>query len=307
MKKIIRLLKLFFLSTLLMVAAGTVAAQSKVDVKTLFQQLPEMAFQFLPSDNPAELERYIKVNDPRNGFLSLEIPDGDTWEMAHWNLKNGDKLVAVSVAWAYVFFHYHDGQMTLTNQFGLEQINEDIESSEVWNSFDNTLQFILPRRGTSLYLNLNGMFPLVYQWRAERFIRVQAYPLENPTEEALIQGFITALKAKDIDRSIQYLLPSYVSAQGMEMYHGDLERLVCELLSGQDAQGNFITPNKFTEFKTINYLPETKTFQVELNSGQSYQVSPSIQQIEIRESRETPDDPPGKLLKVIPFLVGSVG
>ncbi|MDO5666702.1 MAG: hypothetical protein Q4G44_02640 [Alcaligenaceae bacterium] len=307
MKKIIYLLKLFFLSSLLMVAATTVSAQPKADVKTLFQQLPEIAFQFLPSNNPAELERYINVNDPRHGFLSLELPDGDTWEMTHWNLKNGDKLVAVSVDWAYIFFHYHKGQMTLTNQFGLEQIDEDIGSSEAWNNFDNALRFSLPRRGTSLYFDLNGMIPLVYQWHAERFVRVEAYPPENPTEETLIQGFISAVKAKDIDRSIQYLLPSYVSAQGMKMYEGDLERLVCEILNGQDAQGNFITPNKFTEFKAISYRPETKTFHVELNSGQSYQVEPTLQQIEIRESRETPDDPPGKLLKTIPFLVGAVG
>lgn len=279
----------------------------KVDVKTLFKQLPEMAFQFLPSDNPAELERYIKVNDPRNGFLSLALNDGDTWEMTYWNLKNGDKLVAVSVGWAYTFFHYHDGQMTLTNQFGLAQIDEDAQSSEAWNNFDNVLHFSLPRRGTSLYVNLNGMDPLVYQWRAERFVRVKAYPLENPTEKSLIQGFIRAVMAKDIDRSIQYLLPSYVSAQGMQMYQGNLERLVCEILSGHDAQGNFITPNKFAEFKTISYQAAAKTLQIELNSGQSYQVSPTFQLIEIHEPREMPDDPPGKLLKTIPFLVDSVG
>lgn len=309
MQHIIQRLKLFILSALLMIATGTgsATAQAKVDVKTLFEQLPEMAFQFLPSNKPAELERYINVNDPRNGFLSLELPSGDTWEMTHWNLKNGDKLVAVSVGYAYVFFHYHDGQMTLTDQFGIAQIEDDIGSSAAWNSFDNYLRFFLPRHGTSLYFNLNGMLPLVYQWRAERFVRAHDYPLDNPSEAVLIQGFISALKAKDLDRSIQYLLPGYVSTQGMEMYQGNLERLVSELLSGQDAQGQFITPQKFTDFKTISYQADTKTIQVELNSGQSYQVAPSVQHIEIREPRETPDDPPGKLLKTIPFLVGSVG
>ena len=54
-------------------ATSRAVAQEQVNVKMLFGMLPADAFLLLPSDNPGELEKYIKVCDYRNGYLRLEF------------------------------------------------------------------------------------------------------------------------------------------------------------------------------------------------------------------------------------------
>ena len=62
-------------------ATSRAVAQQQVNVKMLFGMLPADAFLLLPSDNPGELEKYIKVCDDRNGYLRLEFENQASGEM----------------------------------------------------------------------------------------------------------------------------------------------------------------------------------------------------------------------------------
>ena len=89
----------------LFVTTSNAIAANEVNVKTLFALLPSDAFRFCLRTN-ADLEKYIKVCDLKNGYLELEFEDESSWEMCYWNLKDGNKLIAITRVGAYSFYLY---------------------------------------------------------------------------------------------------------------------------------------------------------------------------------------------------------
>jgi hypothetical protein len=291
-------------------ATSSAVAQEQVNVKTLFDMLPADAFLLLPSDNPGGLEKYIKVCDYRNGYLRLEFEDQGSWEMCYWNLKNGDKLVATSCAGFFSFYLYSDGKMTPTWNFGIEEMYSAIEESIAMNCCDNWVNFHVPRRGTSVYLTINGLEAQVYKWQNETFVRLDEYPTRNSTHRQLLNGFVGALNAGDTDRCLQYILPTYVSEQCMGLFEGNKEQFLCELIAGEDETGH-VKPAKLNDIKKATYrytLDDgfaNHTVLIELKNGRSYTFYPSLETVEIFEL--LPGGENGELLRTTPYIVGAVG
>jgi hypothetical protein len=291
-------------------ATSSAVAQEQVNVKTLFDMLPADAFLLLPSDNPGGLEKYIKVCDYRNGYLRLEFEDQGSWEMCYWNLKNGDKLVATSCAGFFSFYLYSDGKIAPTTRFGVDEMNCAVEESIAMNCCDNWVNFHVPRRGTSVYLTINGLEAQVYKWQNETFVRLDEYPTRNSTHRQLLNGFVGALNAGDADRCLQYVLPTYVSEQCMGLFEGNKEQFLCELIAGEDETGH-VKPAKLNDIKkaTYRYTPDdgfaNHTVLIELKNGRSYTFYPSLETVEIFEL--LPGGENGELLRTTPYIVGAVG
>ncbi len=278
----------------------------EVNVKTLFDLLPPDAFLLLPSDKPVELEKYISVCDFRNGYLRLEFEDQSSWEMCYWNLKDGNKLIATSRIGGYSFYLYSNGKVEPTTKFGIEEMQRSVEESIAINYSDNWITCHVPRRGTYVFLDINGLEMQIYKWQNEQFVRLNEYPTQNSTHQQLVEGFTAALNAADVDRCMQYILPSYVSEQCMGVFKGDKEQFLCDLIVGEDEQG-FIKPSKLSDIKkaTYRYTPDdgfaNHIILIELKNGRSYTAYPSLETVEILNG-ET-----GELLRATPYITGGVG
>ncbi|MGI6291393.1 MAG: hypothetical protein ACOXZH_03055 [Bacteroidales bacterium] len=294
----------------LFVTTSNAIAQQQVNVKTLFALLPSDAFRFLPSDKPADLEKYIKVCDLKNGYLQLEFEDESSWEMCYWNLKDGNKLIAITRVGAYSFYLYSNGKIAPTTKHGIEEMQKFIEESIAINCCDNWINCHIPRHGTSVFLNINGLEMQIYQWQNERFVRLNEYPTANTTHRQLAEGFAAALSTADVDRCLQYILPSYVSEQCMGVFEGNKELFICDLIAGEDEKG-YIKPTKPTDIKkaTYRYTPDdgfaNHTIFIELKNGRSYTIYLSLETLEIFEI--LPGGETGKLLRTTPYIIGGVG
>lgn len=295
---------------LIVMATSNVNAQQEVNVKTLFHLLPADAFRFLSSNKSADLEKHIKVCDFKNRYLSLEIENQCIWEMCHWDLKNGDKLIATTQFSAYSFYLYSNGEIVPTAKFGIEELDNAVENSIAINCCDNWIQVHVPRYGTSVFLTINGLEAHIYKWQDERFVCLNEYPTQNSTHQQLVKGFVAALNATDADRCLQYILPSYVSEQCMQFFEGNKEQFLCDLISGEDEKG-YTKPTKLSDIKkaTYRYTPDdgfaNHTVFIELKNGRSYTYYPSLETIEIFEILHEGET--GKLLRTTPYIVGGVG
>lgn len=299
----------------MLVVAPNVVAQQKVDVKTLFRLLPDDAFEFQShrwKNDRAELDSYIKVCDYKNGFLRLEFDSANYWEMCYWNLKNGNKLIAVRYdpLSSASFYLYADGKIESTSKFGTDEIHEDINNSIADNCCDNTTEFLIPRYGTSIYAVHNTLDAFIYKWQNEHFVRLTEYPTQNSTHEQLFKGFATALTAADTDRCLQYICPRYVVAQCMGLFDGKKEHFICDLIAGKDDKG-YLKPDKLRDIKkaTYRYTPNsgspTHTLFIELKNGRSYTIQPDFTTVEIYESIDSGED--GDLVRSTPYIIGGEG
>jgi len=307
-RKHLIMLALFFMTVI--GATSCAEAQKETYVKTLFDLMPSEAFIFLPADTPAELEQYITVCDDENRYLRLEFEDQSYWEMCYWELKDGNKLIAVSNYITYTFFLYSNGKLTLTTEFGIEEINSNMYDSFAMNPYDNWARVHLPRHGTSIYLSINGLASQIYKWQNEQFVRIDQYPRINSTHQELVQGFADALAGTDADKCLQYILPSYVSEQCLGFFEGNNEEFICDLIAGENEQGP-IKPAKLSDIKTATYryTPDdgfaNHIILIELNDGRSYTYYPSLETIEIFEMRENGEN--GELITRIPYITGGIG
>lgn len=295
-------------------AAPNTAAQQKVDVKMLFRLLPDDAFEFQShrwKNDRVELDSYIKVCDYKNGFLRLEFDSANYWEMCYWNLKNGNKLIAVRShpILSASFYLYADGKIEPTSKFGTDEIYEDINNSIADNCCDNTTELLIPRYGTSIYAAHNTLDAFIYKWQNEHFVRLTEYPTQNSTHEQLFKGFATALTAADVDRCLQYIAPNYVLWQ-LRTFEGDKEQFLCDLISGEDEKG-YLKPAKLNDIKkaTYRYSPDDgyahHAIFIELKNGRSYTIQPDFTTVEIYESIDSGED--GDLLRSTPYITGAVG
>ncbi len=290
--------------------AFSMNAQQRVNVKTLFDLLPSDAFFLMPSDDPAELEKHIKVCDYRYGYLQLEFEDQSYWEMCYWNLNNGDKLIAVSSYITHSFFLYSDGEVTFTTEFGIDEILNNMYSSFAMNPYDNWFRLHVPRHGTSIYLSINEIESQIYKWQNEMFVRIDKYPTQNCTHQQLVEGFANALGTADADYCLQYLLPAYVSEQCMNVFEGNKEQFICDLIAGEDGQ-SFIKPQKLSDIKsaTYRYTPDdgfaNHIILIELNDGSSYTYYPSLESVEVLEMFKNGEY--GEFITRIPYITGGVG
>lgn len=306
------LITLALLVMTMLVTTSNAKAQ-QVNVKTLFYMLPVDAFLGLSLNDQSELEKYIKVCDYRNGYLSLKSEERGKWEMCYWNLKDGSKLVATSNNGSfpfYSFYLYNNGKLTATTKFGIEEIHSAIDKSIAMNCCDNWINVYVPRQGTSVFLTVNGLESQIYKWQNERFVRLNEYPTQNSTHQQLLKGFVAALNRADVDRCLQYILPSYVSEQCMGVFEGNKEQFLCELISGEDEKG-YLKPTKLSDIKkaTYRYTPDdgfaNHTVFIELKNGSSYSYYPSLETVEIYEL--LPGGEAGELLRAAPYIVGAVG
>lgn len=298
------------LLTVAWLAATAITTPQQVNVKTLFGMLLAEGFVTLGNETPGSTEPYINVCDTKNGYLRLESKYGTRLEMCYWNLKNGDKLIAVSVPLSYDFYLYSNGKITGTTDFGIGELQTAVSESIANNCCDNWVDFHAPRYDTSIYLTVNGLDAQIYKWRNQRFVRLNEYPAKNSTHQQLVKGFTDALKAGDADRCLQYIAPGYVSEQCMSVFEGNKEQFLCDLISGEDKKG-YIKPTKLSDIKkaTYRYTPDDgfanhKIF-IELKNGRSYTYYPSMETVEIFEILPGGED--GKLLRATPYIIGGVG
>jgi len=311
MKKTIK--NFIMLALFVVIAAGATSCantQKEVDVKTLFDLMPAEAFIMTDGDTPAELEEYMTVCDNENRYLRLEFEDQVTWEMCYWDLKDGNKLIAVGYVGGFSYFLYSNGEITSTTDFGVEEMRRSVENSIAMNPYDNWIDFYVPRHGTTVYISINRQDLMIYKWENEQFIQIRDYPTQNNTHQGLVEGFASALISADADRCLQYVDPSYAAYQCMDFFEGNIEEFICDLIAGENEQGS-IKPAKLSDIKTATYCytPEdgfaNHIILIELNDGRSYTCYPSLVTVEIFEMRENGEN--GELITRIPYIIDGLG
>jgi hypothetical protein len=304
---------LIMLTLLFMTVIGATSctnAQKEVDVKALFDLMPAEAFIMTDGDTPAELEEYMTVCDNENRYLRLEFEDQVTWEMCYWDLKDGNKLIAVGYVGGFSYFLYSNGEIKSTSDFGVEEMHRSIENSIATNPYYNWIDFYVPRHGTTAYISVNRQDFLIYKWENEQFVQIRDYPTQNNTHQGLVEGFASALISADADRCLQYVDPSYAAYQCMEFFERNIEDFICDLIAGENEQGP-IKPAKLGDIKTATYryTPDdgfaNHIILIKLNDGRSYTYYPSLVTIEIFEMRENGEN--GELITRIPYITGGIG
>ena len=304
---------LIMLALLFMTVIGATSctnAQKEVDVKALFSLMPAEAFIMTDGDTPAELEEYMAVCDNENRYLRLEFEDQVTWEMCYWDLKDGNKLIAVSYVEGFSYYLYSNGEINFTTDFGVEEMYRSVENSIAMNPYDNWIDFYVPRHGTTVYISVNRQDFLIYKWENEQFVQIRDYPTQNNTHQGLVEGFASALISTDADRCLQYVDPSYAAYQCMDFFEGNIEEFICDLIAGENEQGP-IKPAKLSDIKTAiyRYTPDdgfaNHIILIELNDGRSYTYYPSLETIKIFEMRENGEN--GELITRIPYISGGIG
>ncbi len=290
-------------------ATSCADAQKEVDVKALFDLMPAEAFSMTDGETPAELEEYMTVCDTENRYLRLEFEDQVYWEMCYWDLKDGNKLIAVSCIGIFNYFLYSNGEIKSTTDFGVEEMHRSVENSIASNPYDNWIDFYVPRHGTSVYISVNRQDLLIYKWENEQFVQIRDYPTQNNTHQELVEGFASALISADADRCFQYVEPSYAAYQCMDFFDGNIEEFICDLIAGENEQGP-IKPAKLSDIKTATYryTPDdgfaNHIILIELTNGQSYTYYASLETIEIFEMRENGEN--GELITRIPYISGGL-
>ena len=304
---------LIMLTLLFMTVIGATSctnAQKEVDVKALFDLMPAEAFIMTDGDTPAELEEYMTVCDNENRYLRLEFEDQVTWEMCYWDLKDGNKLIAVGYVGGFSYFLYSNGEIKSTSDFGVEEMHRSIENSIATNPYYNWIDFYVPRHGTTAYISVNRQDFLIYKWENEQFVQIRDYPTQNNTHQGLVEGFASALMSADADRCFQYVEPSYAAYQCMDFFEGNVEDFICDLISSEDEQDP-IKPAKLSDIKTATYryTPDdgfaNHIILIKLNDGRSYTYYPSLETVEIFEMRENGEN--GELITRIPYITGGIG
>ncbi|MEL3908102.1 MAG: hypothetical protein P1P64_03710 [Treponemataceae bacterium] len=116
-----------------------------------------------------------------------------------------------------------------------------------------------------------------------------------PAFKEVAKGFAEALKAKDLDACMQYILPSYIQEQCMVLFAGDSEQFICDLLTGED-DSNYARPKNLVDIKNVCYENIDSGFaehilHIELKDGRSYIYGISFDSVEIYEFTK---DGPGK-------------
>jgi hypothetical protein len=261
-------------------------------------------------ETPAELEEYMAVCDTENRYLRLEFEDQVTWEMCYWDLKDGNKLIAIGYVGGFSYYLYSNGEITSTTDFGVEEIRRSVENSIAMNPYDNWIDFYVPRHGTSVYISVNRQDFMIYKWENEQFVQIRDYPTQNNTHQGLVEGFASALISADADRCFQYVEPSYAAYQCMDFFEGNIEEFICDLIAGENEQGP-IKPAKLSDIKTVTYryTPDdgfaNHIILIELNDGRSYTYYPSLVTIDIFEMRENGEN--GELKTRIPYIIDGLG
>ncbi len=288
--------------------AGTVMlnAQSNADLMTLFRALPEEALPFGFGDEaPAKnWEAYIDVCDEKNRYLNFR-KDVAEWEMCYWNVKDGKNLILICTGFDTFFYEYNKGKVSKTEKYGIKEMKKQIQKSIALNAVDNWVQFYPPREGTSISVIINACDYMAFQWKNEKFMLLKKYPKKNSTMDDLVQGFAKALKARDIDACMQYILPSYISEQCMGMLEGRREQFLCELLGGE-TDGSYCCPSSFNDIKNISYQYDNDIegmpyhFCIELKNGRSYIYYPNFETVEIHTYINATTDE----VQYIPYITG---
>ncbi|NLX41001.1 MAG: hypothetical protein GXY75_03785 [Bacteroidales bacterium] len=307
-RKTLTMLALFFMT---MIGATSCAnSQKEVDIKALFDLMPAEAFSMTDWETPAELEEYMAVCDHENRYLRLEFEDQVSWEMCYWDLKDGNKLIAIGYVGGFSYYIYSNGIITSTTDFGVEEMRRSVENSIAMNPYYNWIDFYVPRHGTSVYISINRQDFLIYKWENEQFVQIRDYPTQNNTHQGLVEGFASALISTDADRCLQYVEPSYVAYQCMDFFEGNIEEFICDLIAGENEQGP-IKPANLGDIKTATYryTPEdgfaNHIILIELNDGRSYTYYPSLVTVEIFEILENGEN--GELKTRIPYIIDGLG
>ena len=201
MKRIFCILCL--LSVVGITAQNNKQTNKKINIKDIFLMLPDKAFEhpdFTLEKRKKMLKTigqrpdtdvqnyngtyaYIDVCDERNGYLSAfyYFLEGYKYEICYWNLKNGQKLVAVNKDEGHGdvnFYWYKDGKLTedpyycpvcggdLNDFFETSHLNAK-EKKILQNLFEKRIvfQYVLPRKGTSIEKRI-GFIPFDMEYES---------------------------------------------------------------------------------------------------------------------------------------------
>lgn len=294
-------------------ASFTLFAEKSVTVKTLYMHLPETALSIVFDNfelDKNKRESYIEVCDIENRYLSLKHDYG--LSMCYWDLKSGDKLILVTYNGVAPgqFYLYQNGKFSRTLNFGIKAINEKIKKSSVNDCGAPSISYCLPRYGTSLAVILNSSACMVFKWQNEKFVQLTDYPKKENSYDKLVAGFAQALKTRNVDTCLQYVLPSYIEDQCIRVLECKAETYICELIAGEsNDDGSYVCPSSINDIKNVFYAHNTDdgfaeyVFTVELKDGRSYRYYPSFDTVEIHTFINDMTEE----IQYIPYLVGAAG
>lgn len=303
------------LSVVMMVAvlfAGTsmLAAQDKVDLMTIFKALPQNMLQCIhDSVSGKDIESFIDVCDEKNHYLSFQ-DDLYGWKMRYWNLKDGKKLVIFCHPLGGQFYVYDKGKVSKTEKYGIRDMQKQIEKSTAFQGYENWVDYYPQQNGPLLSVIINELDYMAFKWQNEKFVYQSDYPKKNSTMDDLVQGFATALKARNAAACMQYVLPLYIYEQCMRILGGNIEQFICELIGGEsEADGSSCYPSKISDIKNITYQYNNDTegvpyrFYIELKDGRSYIYYPTFENAEIHKYINDMTEE----VKYIPYITGGIG
>lgn len=324
------------LTAVMLCTSAKIFAQDQSLLKTLFKALPNDALPYTvsatldylkkPSKDMPEgvLEVYVKkvqngtmkvsgirealinICDETNRSLKLDSDTVGYWEMNYWNLQNGNQLVMVNNFNIASFYLYSKGKMTPTEKFGIKEMHKHIKTSIAWDENEQWVSFYSPRNGTSLTVVINGQDCMIFQWKNEKFIPLKDYQKKQDGYRDAANGLLQAIKMGDPDACLQYILPSYIQEQCMQMLDGNKEQFICELISAEEENG-YITPASLKDIKNITliYDPENGfaeyRYYIELKDGRTYHYYLSFDNVEIYKTLKNGNV---ELMQRIPYITG---
>lgn len=299
------ILIMLILAVLAAEGASGVFAESAGTLKKFLTCLPDKAFPATLNriKGSEGLEPLIEICDEENRYLSLKaVEDVGYWEMCYWNVKGGkEQLILVNSELLFPSFYlYSNGKISKTEKFGIRDIWKNIGSAS-GAGFDRYMQFFAPHCGTSITVILDGQDCMIFNWQKEKFVRLTDYPKKKNDHHILARGFADALKTRDADICLQYILPEYVAEQCMEALQGRTEQFICELISGEtDGTGEYITPSSLKDIKNATYRYDSDngfanhSILIELKDGRSYRYYMSFENIDLDT-------------QTIPYITGAMG
>lgn len=173
----ILLISLLCISNAKSYGANTYGAKQKVEevnIKTIFELLPESMYRFDCIEEDESIDKYITKMDYENNYMSMTIWEID-WSMKYWNLSDGRKLVAVNTGIRgddIAVFFYENGKLKRDKKYVLGNTKpwklEDFINVKKYNKKklkrlqrefekrDIYLYYTLPQEGNTLEINLIG-------------------------------------------------------------------------------------------------------------------------------------------------------